>query len=117
MLKKDFTRPKAASDKVHDPQGLGSKCIMNDTGVAFLLPDLNKVPRVHLFERDFQVEYDVIPSGDVSVLLLSVAPEHKPKVPEEAAEGGACERSRHTAGFGLTEHHFSGKTLHEQQEI
>lgn len=48
--------------------------------------DLHKVPRVHLLERDLQVQYYVVPSGDVPVLLLPVSSKHEPKVPKEAAE-------------------------------
>lgn len=49
---------------------------------------LYKVPRVHFFKSDLQVQYDVISSGDVPVLLLSVASKHEAKVTKEASEGG-----------------------------
>ena len=44
---------------------------------------LYKVPRVHLFKCDLQVEDDVIPPGDVSVLLLPVPTKHEPKIAKE----------------------------------
>lgn len=50
-------------------------------------PNLDKVPRVHLLESDLQVQYDVISSWDVSVLLLSVASKHEAKVTKEASKG------------------------------
>lgn len=55
---------------------------------AGVSPHLHKVPRVHLFQRDLQVQNDVISSGDVPVLLLSVAAEHEPKVTKKATEEG-----------------------------
>lgn len=52
-----------------------------------MLPShLNKVSRVHLFKCNLQVEYDVIPSRNILILLLSVSSKHKPKVAKEAAQ-------------------------------
>lgn len=47
-------------------------------------PHLHKVPRVHLFQRDFQVKDYVISSGDVPVLLLPISSKHEAKITKEA---------------------------------
>ena len=66
---------------------------MNSECAGFSLY-LHKVPGVDLFQRDLQVQYDVVSSGDVPVLLLSVASEHEAEVAKEAKGEGQSKSGR-----------------------
>lgn len=56
---------------------------------------LYKVASVDLFKRDLQVKYDVISSGDVSILLLSVASKHETEVAKETTHRDTTIVSQH----------------------
>lgn len=46
---------------------------------------LYKISRINLLQCDLEIEHNVVSSRNVSVLLLSVSPKHKAKVPKETA--------------------------------